>query len=625
MGQLFVPLASQTLKEESMFTEIRKKYIFCRASKCHRIGFIAVVLVGLLWIAHQPVYALTINLIDIGSTPMTTEQMDAFEEAAAIWEGRLGDPITLTINVAWDAASEFSSSNILAATSTARTTHTLPILRTAMIADAWGSTESNAVSALPLSLPLVDTNGTRNDGQATIATANAKALGLSNTLDPLYGSALDNNADGQIRYNLLYVNDFDFDRSDGIESDQYDFVGVAVHEIAHALGFLSMTDIQDRYDNLTIHPNTLDLWRFEDTGAAHLVNSETREVTAGDAEYYDDVLLNVPFSWGMEAWDPQCGESGGNCQASHWRDNQGNLMDPTISTGVLSQVQSDDYHALNYIGYDPFYIIVIPRIYWLNLKCIFFPIGCPRCPPGLFEKYFREFAYPPELREIKPPFKGANVALYLGMSGEEKNFYQRSGLGFAHFEKAQENKYTDHIKTKVWDEKAWELEEFADQPMEVIPARLMDFYFESDDKGEVKFSFRGQFSKLGAQFDQTLGKFGGFRISGVIDSFADRRRGDVDATTTMLLLLQEQADVNKGIMNLPFSIEWPDGGIPEDNSTRIVDYKAFHLPEPDNDKDGVPNFKDNCPEVRNKRQRDRDEDGIGDACEKDFNRQLSSR
>lgn len=162
--------------------------------------------------------------------------MPAFDSMTtiAMFNYHIDDPITVTINVAWDDVSQFPSSDIIAATTTARTTHTLSNLRTAMIADASGIIESNAVSVLPLSLPLVDTNGTRNDGQVTIATANAKALGLSTTLDSLYGDALANNADGEIRYNLLYVDDFDFDRNDGIESDQYDFVG----DDYHALNYL---------------------------------------------------------------------------------------------------------------------------------------------------------------------------------------------------------------------------------------------------------------------------------------------------------------------------------------------------------------------------------------------------
>ena len=38
-------------------------------------------------------------------------------------------------------------------------------------------------------------------------------------------------------------------------------------------------------------------------------------------------------------------------------------------------------------------------------------------------------------------------------------------------------------------------------------------------------------------------------------------------------------------------------------------------PPPDNDKDGVPDFRDNCPAVKNPDQSDIDRDGIGTACE----------
>jgi Thrombospondin type 3 repeat len=35
----------------------------------------------------------------------------------------------------------------------------------------------------------------------------------------------------------------------------------------------------------------------------------------------------------------------------------------------------------------------------------------------------------------------------------------------------------------------------------------------------------------------------------------------------------------------------------------------------DSDRDGIPNHEDNCPFVYNPRQRDTDEDGIGNACD----------
>ena len=38
-------------------------------------------------------------------------------------------------------------------------------------------------------------------------------------------------------------------------------------------------------------------------------------------------------------------------------------------------------------------------------------------------------------------------------------------------------------------------------------------------------------------------------------------------------------------------------------------------PPPDRDKDGVPDFRDNCPDVANPDQADIDENGIGDACQ----------
>ena len=38
-------------------------------------------------------------------------------------------------------------------------------------------------------------------------------------------------------------------------------------------------------------------------------------------------------------------------------------------------------------------------------------------------------------------------------------------------------------------------------------------------------------------------------------------------------------------------------------------------PPPDRDKDGIPDFRDNCPDVYNPDQKDIDENGIGDACQ----------
>ncbi|MDQ2697051.1 MAG: NF038122 family metalloprotease, partial [Pseudomonadota bacterium] len=525
--------------------------------------------------AAQPAQALTIQLIDVGVNPMTPQQLAAFEAAAQIWEDRFSDPITVTLNIAWDAANTFSSSSVLAATTTARTTISAATVRACMLADASGSTESGAVTPLPISIPVTDVNGARNDNQVTMGFANAKALGVSPALDPVYGAALANNADGQVRYNTAFAAQFDLDRSNGIALNQFDFIGVAAHEIGHALGFFSLTDVQDGNPGFTLHPNTLDLWRFVESGGFHNVNNENRQVAAADAEYYDSVMNNVPFSRGVLLSDPLCNGANSTCQASHWQDDQGNLMDPTVAMGVQVNPTGEDLHAMDYIGYDRG-IGILPWWRWYRLELRFFDPVCLSCPPEFFRNYFPDYAPPPNFERIKPPFSGANAALYVGLDSAVEGLRRRSGLGFARFAAAARNPRPTVLKPATVQGKPWEQEEFARKPLEVLPPRLLDFYFESDAVAGPKFRFRGAFSRNGAQFDATLGKYGGFRVSGAIDADGDGARGDIDATMTMVLLLDQPANVSKSVLETSYTIDVQT----VDNGVRLIDYAAFGLPQP---------------------------------------------
>ena len=134
----------------------------------------------------------------------------------------------------------------------------------------------------------------------------------------------------------------------------YDFVGVAAHEIGHALGFFSDVDRLDYYgstvwDALITEdyylPTTLDLFRFTSLSAAYGL----RDFTAGAREQFFSIDGGETdlgaFSTGRYLGDGH--------QASHWRDDQGHgIMDPTFGRGEAATISDLDLTAFDVIGYD---------------------------------------------------------------------------------------------------------------------------------------------------------------------------------------------------------------------------------------------------------------------------------
>jgi hypothetical protein len=319
---------------------------------------------GLLFAgATLQAHALSFELSFIPGT--SAQEQASFTAAAGLWSAQFTDSVTVKLTV----GTSNLGPNILAQAGSRSINYSYTDVRNALAADVTSLSDSTAVANLPTgssvgmlinrtrdnpngsgsATPYVDSVGA-NNSTMSINAANARALGLSFGVGGVQGGCSD--CDAYIEFSTSFT--WDHDPSDGIGGDAYDFVGIASHEIGHALGFVSGVDVLDlnsppnggpfRADQFTFL-NSLDLFRYSaQSKAAGVI-----DWTADDRDKYFSIdggaSVGPLFSTGETFGDGR--------QASHWKDDLGiGIMDPTADFGEKLTIGGNDVTAFDVIGWN---------------------------------------------------------------------------------------------------------------------------------------------------------------------------------------------------------------------------------------------------------------------------------
>ena len=285
---------------------------------------------------------------------------DGFQKAADFIVARFSDDVTVRI----DAGFSDLGVNILGGASSVKMEFGFSNWKTAIADDVTSADDATMVAGLPAGSTFTPYISNTTDGAAAhlsttahdkvrLSRAQAKAIGLV--------GAHASSDDATITFNNHSSITFDFNPDDGITSGQIDFVGVAIHELLHAMGFFSGADIVD------INPES-GTPTFPDsafngrTSAMDFTRSSADSRTAGaDVDITADtrtkdyslnggsvITVANAFSTGIHHGDGR--------QASHWRDNAGlGILDPTAAPAGFSTIDTYtalDAQAMDILGWD---------------------------------------------------------------------------------------------------------------------------------------------------------------------------------------------------------------------------------------------------------------------------------
>jgi hypothetical protein len=191
-------------------------------------------------------------------------------------------------------------------------------IKAALTADATTADDATAIATLPASDPDPSTH------TWYLTEAQQKAIGLlpnATVIDAYVGFAKPANAV------------FDYDRSNGIATNQYDFIGTVAHELTEVMG----RNLEDNTQFIGSNPSVTPLDLF------HYSAASTRSFALGGYFSFDDGATNLdPFNFLNDGSDP-----------GDWAPGAGNDSFLNESGfGVYNNISVTDLRLMDVIGYD---------------------------------------------------------------------------------------------------------------------------------------------------------------------------------------------------------------------------------------------------------------------------------
>ncbi|MBV8132430.1 MAG: NF038122 family metalloprotease [Alphaproteobacteria bacterium] len=265
----------------------------------------------------------------------------AFQDAINLYQTTYTDPITININVGWGEidGNPLNPGNLGQSRTNQPGNFTYSQVRGALISDAKSAADFQAISTLGVTDP--------TGGRAfRMSDAEAKALGLRAANAP--------GIDGWVGFSNTAS--YTFDPNNRAVAGQYDFIGLAEHEIAEVMGRYGMTQ---NGCGATLCDSPIDLFRYTSPGNFDL-NPENGSYFSIDSGNTNINTFN--------------GTGGGDL--SDWLGLTPDAFNHSLSRGQEEPFTVGDEILMDVIGYDPAVVpepaalalLVIPLITLIALR-----------------------------------------------------------------------------------------------------------------------------------------------------------------------------------------------------------------------------------------------------------------